>query len=206
MSDGRSRSGGIVDVEDPEAVEQVLAKVAALDGFAQVAVGGGDDPDVRLQEARPAEPLELALLQHPQELRLRGQAHLADLVEEQHAARRELHLTGLGLLRARERAALVAEQLRLEQLLGQAAQFRATNGRFLRADAAWMNRATTSLPVPDSPVTSTVVSVEATCVALRSTPRHSTDSPTTRRWAPASRRSTPRCTPASTRCARSSSM
>ena len=61
------------------------------------------------------------------------------------------------------------------------------NGRLLRADAAWMNRATTSLPVPDSPVTSTVVSVEATCVALRSTSRHSTDSPTTRRWVPAAR-------------------
>ena len=81
-----------LDVEDPEAVEQVLAKVAALDGFAQVAVGGGDDADVRLQEARPAEPLELAFLQHPQELGLRGQTHLADLVEEQHAARRQLHL------------------------------------------------------------------------------------------------------------------
>ena len=35
-----------LDIEDPEAVEQVLAKVAALDGFAQVAVGGGDDADV----------------------------------------------------------------------------------------------------------------------------------------------------------------
>ena len=43
-----------------------------------------------------------------------------------------------------------------------------------------MNRATTSLPVPDSPVISTVVSVAATCVALRSTSRHSADSPTTR--------------------------
>ena len=32
-----------------------------------------------------------------------------------------------------------------------------------------MNRATTSLPVPDSPVSSTVVSVTATCVAWRST-------------------------------------
>ena len=42
-----------------------------------------------------------------------------DLVEEQHAARRQLHLSGLCLLRARERAALVSKQLRLEQLLGQ---------------------------------------------------------------------------------------
>ncbi len=42
-----------------------------------------------------------------------------------------------------------------------------------------MNRATTSLPVPDSPVTSTVVSVSATCVAFFNTSRHSADSPTT---------------------------
>src|SRR4029453_19202739 len=50
-----------LDVEDAEAVEEVLAKVAALDGFAKVAVGRGDAPDVRLQEARAAESLELAL-------------------------------------------------------------------------------------------------------------------------------------------------
>ena len=43
-----------------------------------------------------------------------------------------------------------------------------------------MKRATTSLPVPDSPVTSTVVSVSATWVAFLSTSRHSADSPTTR--------------------------
>ena len=72
-----------------------------------------------LSEPGPAEPLELALLQDAQELRLRRQAHLADLVEEQHAAGRQLDLARLGLLRARERAALVAEQLRLEQLLRQ---------------------------------------------------------------------------------------
>src|SRR5687768_4474733 len=72
--DGTLAQGRDLDVEDPEPIEQVLAKVAALDGFAQVAVGRGDDADVRFQEARPAEPLELALLQHPQELCLRRQA------------------------------------------------------------------------------------------------------------------------------------
>src|SRR5690349_10231747 len=38
----------------------------------------------------------------------------------------------------------------------------------------------TSLPVPDSPRSSTVVSVDATCVASRRTCRHTGDSPTTR--------------------------
>ena len=63
---------------------------------------------------------------------------------------------------------------------GSAAQFTATNGPRLRADARWMNRATTSLPVPDSPVKSTVVSVGATCVAARSTFFHVSDGPTMR--------------------------
>ena len=124
-------------------------------------------------------------LQHPQKLRLRGEAHLGDLVEEQHASRRELHLTGLCLLRAGERASLVAKQLRLKQLLGQRGAIQRDEWPALRADAAWMNRATTSLPVPDSPVTGPVVSVEATALPCAAPPRHSTDSPTTRRWAPA---------------------
>ena len=108
-----------LDVEDAEAVEQVLAKGAALHRFPQVAVGRGDHPDVRLDEPRAAEALELAFLKHAQELRLRGEAHLGHLVEEQHAARRQFDLAGLCLVRAREGAALVAKQLGLEQLLGQ---------------------------------------------------------------------------------------
>ena len=62
---------------------------------------------------------------------------------------------------------------------------------------------TTSLPVPDSPVISTVVSVAATWVASRSTPRHSTDSPTMGRWVPAVGWLSPCGTTASIRWARS---
>src|SRR4029434_238424 len=58
--------GRDLDVEDREAIEQVLAKVAALDGFAQIAVRRGDHTDVRLQKACPPEPLELAFLQNAQ--------------------------------------------------------------------------------------------------------------------------------------------
>ena len=83
MSDGRSRNGGI-RTEDTKPVEQVFAKHAALDGFAQVAVRGGDDADARFQQVRPAEPLELALLQNAQALGLRRQARrlLPDRPEE----------------------------------------------------------------------------------------------------------------------------
>jgi hypothetical protein len=97
-------------------VSLALARVHRL---SQIAVGRGDDADVRLQHSGAAEPLELALLQDAQELGLGRQGHVAHLVEEQHAARRQLDLARLGELRAGEGAALIAEQLRLEQLLGQ---------------------------------------------------------------------------------------
>ena len=67
---------------------------------------------------RVADPLELALLQHAQQLHLQRGAHRPDFVEEQRAA--------VGLLepslpvadRARERAAHVTEELGFEQRLG----------------------------------------------------------------------------------------
>ena len=80
------------------------------------------EPDVDLDGFGAAEPLELALLQHAQQLDLRGQLHVADLVEEQRAALRELEPALLAILRAGERALLVAEQLRFDQRLGQRAR------------------------------------------------------------------------------------
>ena len=80
---------------------------------------GRDDAHVRAQHARCAEALELPLLQHPQQLGLGARRQLADLVEQQHAAGRALDEAGPRLRGARERAPLVAEQLRLDQRLGQ---------------------------------------------------------------------------------------
>ena len=66
-----------------------------------------------------AEPGELAVLQNLQELGLELGAHLPDLVEEHGAATGDLELARLARRCACEGAALVAEQLALEQLLGQ---------------------------------------------------------------------------------------
>src|SRR5262249_53864984 len=107
------------DREHIEAIVEILAELPVGDRLRQIAVGGGDDPRVGPQPARAAEPLKLPLLQDAQELRLRRQAHLADLVEEQRAARRLFELPRLALRRAGVGAALVAKQLRLQQLLRQ---------------------------------------------------------------------------------------
>ena len=66
-----------------------------------------------------AEPLEAALLEHAQQLGLRDQRHVADLVEEQRAVVGQLEASRLAIVRAGERAFLVAEDFRLEQRVGQ---------------------------------------------------------------------------------------
>ena len=68
----------------------------------------------------PSAP-ELALLQHAQQLHLHDRAHLADLVEEDRALLGDLDQPLLVAVGAGERAAHVAEQLGVEQRLGQRA-------------------------------------------------------------------------------------
>ena len=68
-----------------EPVEQILAERAVRDHPVEIGVGRGDDPHVDLDGVRVADPLELALLQHPQQLRLQRRAHRPDLVEEERA-------------------------------------------------------------------------------------------------------------------------
>ena len=108
-----------MNLEHAEPVVEILAELAALHRGVQVAVGGGDHADVGVHHARAAEAHELALLEHAQQLGLHRRRHLADLVEEQHAAGGLLDAARLGRDGAGERAALVAEELRFEQLVGQ---------------------------------------------------------------------------------------
>jgi hypothetical protein len=78
----------------------------------------GNHAHVDLDHAVAAQPLELLLLQHAQHLGLRLQAHVADLVEEDRALVGLLELADLPIGGAGERALFVAEQLRLDQLVG----------------------------------------------------------------------------------------
>ncbi len=70
-----------------------------------------------MHDAVAADRPVLALLQHAQQLGLQVGRHLADLVEQQRAALGHLEQPFLVDRRAGERALLVAEQLRLDQVL-----------------------------------------------------------------------------------------
>ena len=75
-----------------------------------------DDAHVGAQRLAPADALEGALLEEAQELALDVERQIADLVEEQRAALGELDLAGDAAIGAGERAALVAEELALDEL------------------------------------------------------------------------------------------
>src|SRR5205814_7024542 len=92
-----------------QAVIEILPQRSLLERLLQVPVRRRDDPHVDRDRRRAAEPLDLALLEAAEELRLQAGVHLADLVEKERPA--------VGLLEApdpppvgpRERALLVAE-------------------------------------------------------------------------------------------------
>ena len=106
------------DRNDAQTEVEILAEVALLDLLLEILVGRGDDADVDLDRPRRSEALDFPFLQHAQHLGLRLRAHVADFVEEDRAVVGLLELADLLLGRAGERSLLVAEQLRLDQLLG----------------------------------------------------------------------------------------
>ena len=106
---------GDVDGKDVQAIVEIVAEALLLHQPGEVAVRRRDDADVHLDRARTAEALELLLLQDPQELWLQLERQLAHLVEEERTAVGELEATDLLGDRVGERAALVAEQLALQE-------------------------------------------------------------------------------------------
>ena len=110
-----------LQLDDVEPVVQVLAKTSGRDGRRQVGVGRADHAHFHATRGAAAQALELAGLQHAQQLGLALQREIADLVEEQRAAvgRLETSLAHFG--RARVGAGFGAEQLGLHQILRQRA-------------------------------------------------------------------------------------
>lgn len=77
--------GGRLDGEHIEAVVEIFAKCLGADHGFQIPVGRRDHPHICLDGLAAPDPVELALLQHPQQLDLHRQRHIADFVEEEGA-------------------------------------------------------------------------------------------------------------------------
>ncbi len=185
MSGGASPQLRQADLHEAQTVVQVAAELLLGDQALDVLVRRGDHAHVERLRGVRSQLRDALLLQHAQQAHLHVHRHLADLVEEQRAAVRELELPHRArLARPGERPALVAEQLGGQQVARQGA---AVDGhelavRPLRRCSA---RATTSLPVPVSPNSSTFVLMGATFCTMRSIFFHSSVS----RCSPPCRRS-----------------
>ena len=115
MSSRRSRSGGTSTGNTAQAIEEIRAEALLPDRLGEVAIGGGDQPDVGLDRLRGADPLELPLLQDAQQLHLELERQLADLVEEERSAVGQLEAAAASPVGAGEGTLLVAEELALDQ-------------------------------------------------------------------------------------------
>src|SRR6478672_11318650 len=103
--------------DDVDPVVQVLAEPPLFGRLLDVDVGGHHQPEAGPNRLGAADPLDFPFLNGPQQLGLEIQAEVPDLVQEERAARCELELPELLLVRTGERAALVAEQRALYQLV-----------------------------------------------------------------------------------------
>ena len=163
MSSRRSRSGGQVDRDHVEPVIQVGAEPVGGDLGGQVLVGRRQQPG--LERDRPGRPdrQDFLVLDRPQQLGLGRPRQLADLVEEDRAPAGRDEQPGVVAIGPGEGAADVAEELVLQQVVGdRRAVDRQEHLVRARARRRARRRATSSLPVPDSPVISTVLRVGPT--------------------------------------------
>jgi cholest-4-en-3-one 26-monooxygenase len=114
---------------------EILTESAARHLLLEIAVRGGDEADVDVDGRAAPDAEDRLLLQHPEQLHLDGERQVPHLVQEQRALRGRLEEPRLHLLRAREGALLVPEELALEHRLGES---RGVDGdeRSLRAPGA----------------------------------------------------------------------
>src|SRR2546426_6611188 len=97
---------------------EVATEAPVTDGTFEIDAGGRDEHDIDGLGAGAAQPANHTVLEDREQLALKGGGQEADLVQKQGAAVRGLEEAGLGVARISERPSLVAEQLRLEQRLG----------------------------------------------------------------------------------------
>ena len=110
--------GRHVEGDDVEAVEEVLAEIAALDLLFEILVGGGDDADVHRMDSWAPTGSKRCSSRDAQDFGLGPEAHVADFVEEERAAVGLLELADLALMGAGEAAFAVAEEFALDQVFG----------------------------------------------------------------------------------------
>src|SRR6266481_9130663 len=107
---GPFSQGGHLYRKYVQPIEEIGPKDAVRDCALQIPIGCGHHPHVRRDRLRPANPVEFAFLDYPQEGNLRLSGQLADFVQEYRAAFRQFKSALAALHRSRESASLMAEK------------------------------------------------------------------------------------------------
>ena len=135
------------ELDDLQSVQQILPEAPLLDHLAEVAVGGGHDPCVNADAPIRADRRNLLRLHGPKQLGLNGRGQLANLIEEESAARRRAKESVAPSVGARERAPLVPEEVALDEGVGDRADVQ-RDERTVGARGALMDRAGHEPPFP----------------------------------------------------------
>ncbi|OPZ77232.1 MAG: hypothetical protein BWY77_01740 [bacterium ADurb.Bin431] len=113
--------GGNRQPDDLQAVKEILPQPLLLDQHIWIAVGGADDANIDLALLDAPQPAHLVVLQYPQQLVLQVKAHLRHLVKKERPLVSGLEKPGLVDVGPGEGPLDMAEQLALEQIVGQGA-------------------------------------------------------------------------------------
>src|SRR5262249_11516459 len=128
------------DARDGEAIEEIASELVLVRGFGEAAIRCGEDAHVDGARAATADRTDLARFERAQQLRLKLERQLADFLEEERSAVCFFEDASARVRRAGERAALVAEELALDQARGDRAAVdgdeRAVRARRLRVQRA----------------------------------------------------------------------
>src|SRR3954471_8663055 len=90
--------GRDADLDDIEPVVEILAEPARADLVGQIAIGGGDQPDIHLDVVVRSHRPDAPLLDGAKQLYLKVERELADLVEEERSVLGGLEEPLLGAL------------------------------------------------------------------------------------------------------------
>ena len=105
-----------MDANDAEAIVKIFAELALGHALFEIRVGRSKNAHVHALRTRLSDRHDLLQLEEAQQLGLDVDRQVADFVEEERAARRRAHQTGLIGNRSRKAAAAMAEQLAVGEI------------------------------------------------------------------------------------------
>jgi hypothetical protein len=148
--------------EDIQAIEEVSPEFSFGHLPRKIPVGSSNNADICVHIPRRPQTLKVTRLDHTEQLALQFKGKFADLIEKQRGSIGDFEPTGQLGQSPSVSTLLSSEKLAFNQRGRREAQLTVTRGRSFRPLILWIALASSSFPVPVSPMRRTVDSVGAT--------------------------------------------